>query len=416
MIDDFNYRPPKPRRTAAKVPDGPLYVRPELRTPPPTNDLDDIEVINEADEEAATLPVPHRRWSLRLDPRQWSKRRVIVTVCLVALLVAGAGALGYSRYFRSQPVVARQVTKPPVKPPAPLIVSPLTGLPVTAAQAKLPVTGVMIENSLEARPQSGLDQAGVVYEAVAEAGITRFLALYQEGMPSYIGPVRSVRPYFLDWLEAYDAAIAHVGGSPQGMQQIQTDGIKNLDQFYNGSSYTRISSRAAPHNVYTSLARLQQLEQSKGYVSSTFTSWPRKADAKTAQPTAASIDFAISSADYNVHYDYDAAGNRYLRSEGGKPHLQIDAAGHQTQITPKVVIAMVINKSLAADRLHTIYGTIGSGNAFIFQDGTVTKASWSKADRKSQIIFKDSNGQPVKLNAGQTWITAVSSAGDVTYK
>ncbi len=308
------------------------------------------------------------------------------------------------------------VKKAVVAPKPIAIKSPLTGAVVTAEQAKFPVTGVMVENSQEARPQSGLNEAGVVFEAVAEGGITRFLALYQETSPGSVGPIRSARPYYIDWLLGFDATYAHVGGSPDALGAIKSQGVKDMDQFANSGSYQRVKNRTAPHNVYTSLEELRALAQRKGFASSSFTSWPRKAEAKLKQPTAGTIDFAISSALYNANYVYDPASNTYKRSEGGKPHFQIDSGGAQTQLAPKVVVGLVMSKGLAADRSHTTYGTIGSGQAYVFQDGGVTPATWRKADAKSQITLEDSAGKPIALNAGQTWVTVVGVPTAVTYK
>ena len=100
--------------------------------------------------------------------------------------------------------------------------------------------------------------------------------------------------------------------------------------------------------------------------------------------------------------------------------MEVDASGNQTQITPKVVIAMVIPESNgpldSTGAYYTVYATIGSGQADIFQDGNVTIGTWQKTSNSAQITFTDSSGKPIKLNAGQTWLTAVGSAGDISYK
>jgi hypothetical protein len=214
----------------------------------------------------------------------------------------------------------------------------------------------------------------------------------------------------------FDAAVAHVGGSPQALQDIKSWGVKDLDQFYNGGAYHRISSRAAPHNVYTSMASLNDLEAKKGFGKPNYSGFARKAAAPSATPNASSIDFTISSALYNVHYDYDKTANAYKRFEGGAAHMSVNGAGVQTQNMPKVVIGLVMPKGIEADDLHTSYNTLGSGQAYIFQDGTVTIGTWHKADAKTNFTFTDQAGAPVKLNAGQTWLTALGSASSILYK
>ena len=126
------------------------------------------------------------------------------------------------------------VYTPVQKTEAPKYYSPLTGVALAEeVLTKRHVTAVMIENSPDARPQSGLKDAGIVYEAIAEGGITRFLALYQESRPGLVGPVRSVRPYYVEWGAAYDAAVAHIGGSARALQMIRSGNYGlDIDQFF----------------------------------------------------------------------------------------------------------------------------------------------------------------------------------------
>jgi hypothetical protein len=344
--------------------------------------------------------LPFRGW---MAERKWLASAAIILVCgsIVALVLTHVGAKPVAS---AGPVVVRKVPKIPKTVP-----STLSGVPVDPSLNAKPVTGVMIENSLDARPQAGLSQAGVVFEAIAEGGITRFLALYQDTAPADIGPVRSARPYYVQWAMGFDAGYAHVGGSPEALNDIKAWGVRDLDQFFNSGAYHRIGSRVAPHNMYTSIDALNQLEASKGYTSSKFDGFVRKKAAPAKQPTAKSINLTLSGPLYNVHYDYNVASNTYNRSEGGAPHT--DANGGQ-QISPAVVVALVMPYGVAADH-HSQYGTIGSGQAFVFQDGTVTTGQWAKSSEKSQFVFTDAAGKPLKLNPGQTWLTAVANPGQV---
>lgn len=411
MIDDI--LPPK-RKLRGGEP------QPAKTEPPDTTGSVEQPLGVPVEDEVATPPAPKeapkktRFWHDR-------KRLLIIGGGLAALLIAFiAGYLLFIKKDAPKPIA--NYSKPLVKieKPKPVIItSPLTGTVVTEAQSKRPVTAIMIENSPDARPQSGLRDAGVVYEAIAEGGITRFLTLFQESTPAYIGPVRSVRPYYLDWLAPFDASVAHVGGSLDALQQVRS-GMKDLDQFFNAPTYSRISSRYAPHNVYTDFTRLDALNTQKGYTASKFTSWPRKAEQPATVPTAKTIDVNISGFYYNVHYDYDAASNSYLRSEGGKPHVDILAANDKApvQLHPKVVLVLVMPYSYgpADDGARSTYGTNGSGQLFLYQDGIYTPGTWSKTDRASQFVFHDAADKELKLNAGQTWITIVSSAGSVIVK
>ncbi len=431
MIDDFSGGHLPPRKTSKTI--DPLP-QPETVPLPASEDTDAAVEPNFIPPEklAGTLgqaAIPHespvpptttsKKHALAFTSWQWplGKKATIIAASVVGvLLIGGITAFALSR---PKPPVNNPVSKKPVYvAPAPIVIySNLTGLPVADASVnQRPVTGVMIENSIDARPESGLNQAGVVFEAIAEGGITRFLALFQDSQPDYIGPVRSVRPYYLQWCMGYDCSIAHVGGSPEGLADIKSWGAKDLDQFYNAGAYQRITTRYAPHNVYTSMAQLNQVEAANGYGASSYTGFSRKADVPSKTPNASSIDFAISSYDYNVHFDYVAATDSYTRSEGGAAHMELNKDGSKTQITPKVVVAMVMQYGLEADGHHSQYNVVGSGQAYIFQDGTVTAATWSKTDTKAPLTLQDAAGKDIALNRGQTWLTAVSAANQVTYK
>lgn len=339
---------------------------------------------------------------------------VIAGIGIIIATSAVAAVVVYQRPERTLnvPVILHK----PKSTPAPQeFYSPLTGVLVPdQASTQQAVTGIMIENSPDARPQSGLKSAGVVFEAIAEGGITRFLALYQESKPALVGPVRSVRLYYVDWLAPFQASIAHVGGSKFALDEVRNGSYRDLDQFFNSGSYWRATDRYAPHNVYTNFQRLDALNTKKGYATSVFTAWPRT-DGKPAKTlTAKTIAVHISGYLYDSTYLYDAATNTYVRSEGGKPHLDREGGA----IAPSVVIVMNTEESrIFEDGWREQITTIGSGKAHIFQNGVVTEATWTKADRGSQIKFTDSTGKEIPFNRGQTWITAIpaNQGGKVTW-
>lgn len=411
-LDSFRDELPRPQPDNTSVRELPVTLEPAFQPPeqvkpapehlflPPLSDLPEIE---------AHASKPKRRFWPPHKPDLTRKQWVIMGAVLV-LLAGSVSAFAMTRE-EPKPVAVKKVPVKVVPPPP--ILSPLTGLVVTKEQQARPVTGVMIENSPDARPQSGIDQSGVVFEAIAEAGITRFLALYQDNNPAVVGPVRSARPYYLDFAMTFDAGYAHVGGSPDALQRIKEIGVKDLDQFFNSAAYRRDSKRFAPHNVYTSLDQLLQLSATKGWTSSSFTPLSRKdKESPSAAPTAKSIDFAISSGQYNVHYDYDPAKNIYMRSEGGAVHVDNET---KAQLSPKVVVALAMPYSLMADGYHSQYQTTGTGNMIIFQDGVAIPGTWSKPGIKDQFVFKDAAGAEVKLNPGQTWFTLVNDISKATY-
>lgn len=347
----------------------------------------------------------------RLKNKNLTKKQKIILIVLLIVVLLGLLAGAWMWKNKKTPSSIMTVTKKEEPPKPTTEASKLTGRQVAPEVNQRQVTAVMIENSPDARPQSGLLDAGVVFEAIAEGGVTRFVALYQDTAPDYIGPIRSARPYYAEWILGFDASYAHVGGSPDALALIKAQGVKDLDQFSNAGSYDRVKNRFAPHNVYTSIARLDELEKSKGYSTSNFTGFERKEDAPLPAPVHNKIDARLSGFNYNPHWDYDKTANNYARSMTGKPHTD-ERTG--AQLRADVVVVMVVPKGIMADGYHTTYQVVGNGKVFIYQDGNLSEGIWEKKDDKSQITFKDSNGQPIRLNSGITWLTAVGGAGDVS--
>ncbi len=356
-------------------------------------------------------PKPPQKRSFKEWLKSLSKKQWIIIGSVAAVAIAGLSVGAYF-LFKSDPVpVAVKVPTAQIKPkpePTPTTVpNTLTGRPVEPAINDLPVTAIMIENSTDARPQSGLHDAGVVFEAVAEGGITRFLTLFQDTAPDYIGPVRSVRPYYIQWALGFDAPIAHAGGSAEALADMTAWHVKDLN--HHASYFWRVSNRAAPHNLYTSMAKLHEYEAAKGYGKPSFTGFARKAEKPSTTITARTINFNISSANFNAHYDYDSVNNYYARSEGGKPHTD-EKAG---LITPKVVVALIMPQS--QNGIYSVYGTIGSGKMYVFQDGSVIEGTWHKDSKETNFTFTGPSGTPLALNPGQTWITVLGGAERVSY-
>lgn len=310
------------------------------------------------------------------------------------------------------PVVSDKIVVPK---PKPKFYSQLTGEPVNdESTVKRPVTAIMIENSPSARPQSGLKEAGIVYEAVAEGGITRFIALYQESRPSIVGPVRSVRPYYVEWASAYDPSVVHIGGSARALEMIRSGSYGlDLDQFFNASSFWRANDREAPHNVYTDFDKLDALRTAKGKTTSSFTGFVRKESKKLAEAKAKQINIDVSSGSFHVEYNYDAADNAYARSHNGEPHTDREKGA----IKPKVVIAIKVPIGLGfEDGNREQITTTGTGQAYVFQNGDVIECSWSRESVSAPLKLRSSDGKDVVLNPGQTWITALSNNRDVSWQ
>lgn len=311
----------------------------------------------------------------------------------------------------ASPTFGRIKVKPPV------YYASLSGLQVeTEAEVNRPITAIMIPNdNYGARPQSGIGQAEVVFEAVAEGGITRFMALYQKNQPNLVGPIRSVRPYFLYWVEPFEASIAQTGASARANQELKSGRYRDIGFDRNSKYFWRDRSRKAPNNVYTNFEKINQLNQSKGYNSSNPDMFPRQNGKAAETPNATKIDLKISrNAIYNSHYNYDSTTNKYTRHQNGALHADRESGA----ITSDAVIALkVVENRVLEDGYRENIEVVGEGQACIFQNGVATEATWKKSDRKKQIRFYDKTGEEVAINRGQIWITAIpNNVGNVSWQ
>lgn len=345
--------------------------------------------------------------------RGWINRHRLTTLIISGVLaIAVVGNVALALTSVPLPALIPDIF---VKPKPKVYYSPLTGLKVkNKAATTKPVTAIILENSLEARPQSGLKDAEIVYEAIAEGGITRFMAIYQQNKPGLIGPVRSVRSYHPDWLRPYNASIAHVGGSAAALKQIRGGGFRDIDQFFNAQTYWRASDRYAPHNVYTNFKRLDTLNKQKKYTKSSPKSFERGDEKPDKKLTATKVSVNISSAPYNSSYRYNKKANTYTRLQGGALHKDREKG----TIAPRVIIVLNVNeRTVWEETWRERIQTRGKGKATIFQNGKVIKATWKKAKSTDQLSFVDSKGEKIALARGQTWITAIPNGkGSVSWR
>jgi len=304
---------------------------------------------------------------------------------------------------------------------------------------------VMIENHIEARPQSGLTAADVVYEAVAEGGITRFLAIFYCNLSDVqIGPVRSARTYYLDWLGEYNNPLyAHVGGAntpgpADALSQIIKYQIDDLNQFSIGfptfwRDYQRLThSVATEHTMYSTTQKLWDVGAKRGWVATSsagiawnegFTSWKFKDDEKSSSASKAgettkaiSVNFWESQSDYKVEWNWDPATNTYKRRHAGVDHTDFD---NKKQISPKNVVVQFEREANANDgypgNVHLLYTTTGMGKALFFMNGNAVAGKWIKPDRLTRTKYVDGSGKEIAFNKGQIWIETVPEGSKVTY-
>ena len=398
-----------------------------------------------------------------------SKRTLIIVLSLVGIILLGSGL---ALYF----LVLNKPKEEVVVEPEPEIIEPVKVIEpedntphyystLSGEEISNPISNsnptfcVQIPNGIDgARPQVGLHNAKVVFEAIAEAGITRFAAIFQDP-PAVIGPIRSLRLYYLNWDVPFDCTVVHAGGSEEALQALRSYGSRDLTENYaymwrSSANYT---VQRLWNNLFTSGELLNGFNINNGYLTSDIKSFahmtptestrnkidvqieeplkidqPAAKDTDTLSPRVSHIDFSFGAMpNFNPVYDYDVAANSYKRSyETGAPHTSYDCTGksgeitpelvcEETQITAKVVIAMMVQEKKAAyDNYHEDISTIGAGDAYIFQNGGVIEGTWEKSSKDAQIIFRDSSGDDIKLAPGNVWISALpaSYGATVDYK
>ncbi len=290
---------------------------------------------------------------------------------------------------------------------------------VTPAAAALHPIAVMIDDLSPARPQSGLSEADIVWQAPAEGGIPRYMAIFGATVPTDVGPVRSSRYYFITWASEYKAMYVHAGGSPQALSTLKAKGngqlVYNADEFSYGGSFRRISSRVAPHNLYTTGRQLRRLAATLHATAAPKPIWTFDAPAPlAARPTGGRITFAYPQ--NAIRYDYDRKTNTYLRTVT-REGAQVDAATKQ-RIAPTNVIIMWMKFGPLNDGeayKHRLEATVvGSGPAWVAANGHTVKGTWKKTSVSGPTLFYDTQGNPIDLTVGQTFVNVLTWGTPIT--
>ena len=315
----------------------------------------------------------------------------------------------------------------PTPTPEPTAVNPINGVLIpsgefAALRQRAPLA-VMIENAPEARPQMGLQRADLVYEAVAEGGITRFLAVYWRNEAEKIAYIRSARIYYIQWAAELGAVYVHWGqvedpGPVDVWPVLSRLNIRDLNGLFLGERVGyRDSNRYAPHNVYTNTGLLWGTAQAYGFAGPpALEPWKFKDDTpqRPADRAAPAIDVSFGSpgSDYAVRWEYDAASNGYLRTMGGVPHT--DGATGERLAARNVAVQFAVLRPSGV-KAYNIIDTVGTGAAVVFQDGVAIAGSWRKDSEAGRTRFYDGAGNEISFNRGTTWIEVVPADSAVGY-
>jgi len=382
--------------------------------------------------------------------RLWAGHRAMVVaipaVVLVAVLAGGLVAVSASGGFaQATPTAAPtptatpaptdtpeptpEPTAVPVPTPTPfpsgMAYAQLDGVLTTAALANRLPMAVMIDNQVAARPQSGISAASIVYQAPADGNQDRYMMIFQEGSSSSIGPVRSTRPYYVEWASEYKALLGHFGGSSIALKvtlpkMIAAKTIYNMDalRYKQGCPYKRISTRPRPHNAYTGTGALINCLKSLKYpvTSQTTTTRPFREDSAVAdRPATQNITIAYRTG--TVGYEYHWYTDSYIRITDGKYEVDPATGGH---VFARNIIVMYqtveIDPRSEVGHTRPLIATVGSGKAIVFQEGRQIAATWKKTSISALTRFYDKSGKEIQLVRGEIFIQSIQPGYAVTVK
>ncbi|MFA6099330.1 MAG: DUF3048 domain-containing protein [Patescibacteria group bacterium] len=285
----------------------------------------------------------------------------------------------------------------------------LDGVLVKPEDAQLLPMAIMVEMHPDAMPLSGISKASLVFEAPVEGGITRLMAVFDATttVPS-VGPVRSARPYFVEWADALHAVYAHVGGSPEALNRIAgLLKLHNLDEIASGKYFWRSKGRGAPHNTYTDQQMLLSAIDSKNWQAISFATWSYDDSTSTARGDVLSIKIPYGGS-YNVEWRFDQEKDLYTRYQAGKRFADADGSVVKT----RNILVLTTEQRVLDDYGRLYIRTTGSGKATLYRDGYKQDVRWSRSPSEN-IRIETTDGRAVAMGRGTTWIEVITQLDQV---
>ncbi|MGP4040891.1 DUF3048 domain-containing protein [Gracilibacillus sp. D59] len=298
------------------------------------------------------------------------------------------------------------VEEKPAEPKEPEFVSPFTGLEAEEELTDRAVA-IMVNNHPKARPQTGLSQADIVFEILAEGNITRLMALFHGDIPERVGPVRSARPYYFNLANDYNAIYVYHGAADFIENMIKSGAVQGLNGMYYDNDkvlFERSSDRNPPHNSYTLFDGIYQRAEEEGYaLEAEYQPMPfLEKDQAIEGETATDIRFNYGN--YSVRYQYDEASQKYLRYSDG---VQTVEYADSTPIELDNVLILETAHQVIDDQGRREIDLESGGSALLLQQGKVQNVQWERIDGR---IIPTKNGEPVPFVPGQTWVNVIPTS------
>lgn len=347
------------------------------------------------------------------------KTKILIALLVIAIVVSGV-LLGMK--------VAMQ--KEETKAPNEEENSPLTVVleeekkeePKSKYDGNKRTLAVMIDNVGDAIPQTSLNEAMIVYEAIVEGGLTRFMAVYKDPKIDTIGPVRSARPYFIDYALENDSIYIHYGGSPKALEEVQKLSIDSINGLYSpGNVYSRTNKKKAPHNALVSVKEIWNYAEAQKIRTTTkarnvLNYNTDEIEIELTNGTVANtVNIPYTSS--KVKFVYNAEKQIYERYVGNK--VQKDWLTGETLIAKNIIVTFANNYSTNEEG-RTDYRqaleNIGTLDGYYITNGKVEKIKCKKTTRSGKTEYQDLEGNEIKVNDGNTYIQIVPPSLKVTFE
>ena len=329
--------------------------------------------------------------------------KILISILVILIIVAG-GVFGY-KIMQDKKQTAEVGNEPEENN---VLVAEVKQKQIQIYQGNDRPIAVMIDNHNQAWPQSGLNQAYMVYEALAEGGETRLMALFKGVDVEQIGPVRSARHYFLDYAMENDAIYVHFGQSPQAESDIKKFFINDINGIAeDGTTFWRTNKKYAPHNALTSTEKILQSAKNKNYrtTSDKESILQYTTDEVKLEEGQSAVSITIPHSNLQtVKYEYDEENRVYKRYARKKE--QTDWETGETLTAKNIIVTLCDNYTLTDSENKGRQGlkNIGTFDGYYLTNGRAIKIKCIKNDREEQTVYQDLEGNEIKVNDGNTWV------------
>lgn len=328
--------------------------------------------------------------------------RRVAALTIAALALAGCASSAPRE-------VATPAGGPTTVAPAPQAVPtwPLTGVPVEDAEER-PAVAVKVENTAMARPQTGLEEADVVWEEMVEGGLTRFNAVFHSRLPEVVGPIRSLRPMDAGIAAPLGGPQVISGGQPLFLGSVQDAGVQLVSHDAGHAGFFRSPDRRAPHNLYGRLSELLAQAEATEPPPEQFTFAAAAEEATAVLEGEPATALRLSFPQTSPGWTWDAGAARWLRDEDGEPAVSAagDVLGAENVVVMRVEVVASEGRDQSGDAVPETVMT-GTGEALVASGGRVVPATWAKAALADPVTLTAADDEDVALAPGTTWVELV---------